>query len=252
MFPSRSSRIVFSLLPMLAGFGLLTLAAYLNSLDWQPILRPIWGWMLCGLGSLIIIISITDLWRWPPIIDDRVVLALVWILGLLFLVIGWSLESTLLLFWYLVIGFLTLAGFGLFVFGACVGTWQIVVITWRVSLNVWQVMVMFFERSEHYKGFDYSKHYRRFDENADDPFTDQQEHTDDAGDPQEEVPVSFNPHHVLRVPPDATQEAIRKAYREKIKLNHPDKVAHLSKDIQEMAERQTKDLNRAYDMLRQR
>ena len=126
------------------------------------------------------------------------------------------------------------------------------VITWRVSLNVWQVMVMFFERSEHYKGFDYSKHYRRFDENADDPFTDQQEHTDDAGDPQEEVPVSFNPHHVLGVPPDATQEAIRKAYREKIKLNHPDKVAHLSKEIQEMAERQTKDLNRACDMLRQR
>ena len=201
MFPSRSSRIVFSLLPMLAGFGLLTLAAYLNSLDWQPILRPIWGWMLCGLGSLIIIISITDLWRWPPIIDDRVVLALVWILGLLFLVIGWSLESTLLLFWYLVIGFLTLAGFGLFVFGACIGTWQIMVITWRVSLNVWQVMVMFFERSEHYKGFDYSKHYRRFDENADDPFTDQQEHTDDAGDPQEEVPVSFNPHHVLGLSP---------------------------------------------------
>ena len=46
-----------------------------------------------------------------------------------------------------------------------------------------------------------------------------------------------------------TQEEIKRAYRKQSKLYHPDKVSQLGRDLREMAENKTKDINRAYDML---
>ena len=60
---------------------------------------------------------------------------------------------------------------------------------------------------------------------------------------------SFNPWEVLEITSGSTQEEIKRAYRKQSKLYHPDKVSQLGRDLREMAENKTKDINRAYDML---
>ncbi len=45
---------------------------------------------------------------------------------------------------------------------------------------------------------------------------------------------------------------IHDAYKEQISLNHPDKVSHLSKDLQDFAKRRTQDIIRACDLLKHR
>jgi len=59
-----------------------------------------------------------------------------------------------------------------------------------------------------------------------------------------------DPFEVLGVDPDATDEEIRQAYKEQMKLNHPDKVAHLSPAIREVAAKQTVEIQLAYDAIR--
>jgi len=59
-----------------------------------------------------------------------------------------------------------------------------------------------------------------------------------------------DPFEVLGVSPDATDEEIRQAYREQMKLNHPDKVAHLSPAIREVAAKQTVEIQLAYEAIR--
>jgi DnaJ-domain-containing protein 1 len=58
-----------------------------------------------------------------------------------------------------------------------------------------------------------------------------------------------DPHVILGVSPGATQEQIKAAYKEQIKLNHPDKVAHLSPALQAFAAQQTLRLKAAYERL---
>ena len=74
---------------------------------------------------------------------------------------------------------------------------------------------------------------------------------DHRGDvPREKGPIPFDPWQVLEVARDSSQQAIRKAFREQSKLYHPDLVSHLGKHLREEAEFRTKNINRAYDMLR--
>ena len=126
---------------------------------------------------------------------------------------------------------------------------------WRAGIIVCRVTAGFFERSEHYKGFDYSKRYGasehyEYAQNSGDPFASQQEHTQDADNPKGEHPEPFDPWRVLGISPGSTQAEIQKAFRDQVKLHHPDKVSHLGKDLREVAERKTKDINRAYAALR--
>lgn len=58
-----------------------------------------------------------------------------------------------------------------------------------------------------------------------------------------------DPYVVLGVQPGATQEQIKAAFREQLKLNHPDKVAHLSPALQAFAAQQTLKLKAAYERL---
>ena len=58
------------------------------------------------------------------------------------------------------------------------------------------------------------------------------------------------PHAVLGVSLNATQEEIEKAYKQKIKEHHPDRVHGLGREIREVAERKTQQINEAYDILR--
>ena len=56
------------------------------------------------------------------------------------------------------------------------------------------------------------------------------------------------PHwtRVLELPPDASLEQIRDAYRRLISQYHPDKVASLGRELQELAEAKSKDIALAY------
>ncbi len=58
-----------------------------------------------------------------------------------------------------------------------------------------------------------------------------------------------DPHVVLGLEPEATKEEIRAAYQRLIKEYHPDKVATTAPEIRELAERRTRQINRAYEIL---
>ncbi len=58
---------------------------------------------------------------------------------------------------------------------------------------------------------------------------------------------------VLEVSADASIDEIKNAYRRRINSYHPDKVATLGKEIREVAERKSKEINAAYNAaMRQR
>lgn len=54
-------------------------------------------------------------------------------------------------------------------------------------------------------------------------------------------------HVVLQVSPDATPAKIQLAYRKLMRQYHPDRVATLGAELQELAERKTKQINAAYE-----
>jgi len=60
------------------------------------------------------------------------------------------------------------------------------------------------------------------------------------------------PHVVLGVAPDASPETVRAAYQRLIRQYHPDLVAEMGPEIRHVAEERTKELNRAYEALKQR
>ncbi|WP_319521878.1 DnaJ domain-containing protein [uncultured Desulfosarcina sp.] len=58
-----------------------------------------------------------------------------------------------------------------------------------------------------------------------------------------------NPYAVLEIEPGASKEEIKAAYRRLAAQYHPDKVQHLGRDIQELAETRFKEIQQAYDTL---
>lgn len=60
----------------------------------------------------------------------------------------------------------------------------------------------------------------------------------------------FDPYKVLQIPRDATQEEVHKAWVELAAQYHPDKAAHLGPDLQALAEKRFKEIQRAYDILK--
>ena len=59
------------------------------------------------------------------------------------------------------------------------------------------------------------------------------------------------PHEVLGVPPDASTAEIKTAYRKRVAQYHPDKVAHLGDEFQQLAEKRFKEIQLAFDALMQ-
>ena len=55
---------------------------------------------------------------------------------------------------------------------------------------------------------------------------------------------------IIGVTPDSSWDDISKAYKEKMSKSHPDKVSHLSKELQQKAGEITTQLNEAFELVR--
>jgi DnaJ-domain-containing protein 1 len=55
---------------------------------------------------------------------------------------------------------------------------------------------------------------------------------------------------LLGIGPEASLQKVKKAYKEKIAVSHPDKVSHLSTELQEKAKELTLRLNNALDIIK--
>ena len=55
---------------------------------------------------------------------------------------------------------------------------------------------------------------------------------------------------ILGIPEDADDAAVHEAYRRRAQQYHPDKVRHLATEFHELAETRMRDINEAYDVLR--
>lgn len=60
---------------------------------------------------------------------------------------------------------------------------------------------------------------------------------------------SLDPYRVLEIDQGASQEEIKAAYRRLAAQYHPDKVQHLGKELQALAEMRFKEIQQAYDEL---
>ena len=55
---------------------------------------------------------------------------------------------------------------------------------------------------------------------------------------------------ILGITPSASDDEVKKAYREMAKKNHPDKVAYLGEDVRKAAEKKFQEINDAYDRIK--
>lgn len=65
-----------------------------------------------------------------------------------------------------------------------------------------------------------------------------------------EVNASDNAYKILGVDPDATDEEVKKAYREMAKKNHPDLVSNLGEEVRQAAEKKFQEINQAYETIK--
>ena len=61
-----------------------------------------------------------------------------------------------------------------------------------------------------------------------------------------------DPYKILNVPPSATREEIRSAYKELAQMYHPDKVESLAPEYSQIADQKMKAINAAYEQLQRR
>lgn len=59
-------------------------------------------------------------------------------------------------------------------------------------------------------------------------------------------------YSILNINANSSIDEIKKAYKEEIRKYHPDKVEHLGNEFKEIAEKKTKDINKAYNYFRKK
>ena len=64
--------------------------------------------------------------------------------------------------------------------------------------------------------------------------------------------ASRDPYRVLGLSANATAEEIHRAYRQLAAKYHPDKVAHLGEEFRRLAEQRFKEIQSAYQVIKQR
>ena len=65
-----------------------------------------------------------------------------------------------------------------------------------------------------------------------------------------EESVSQNAYTILGVDPSASDEEVKKAYREMAKKNHPDLVSNLGEEVHQAAEKKFQEINEAYETIK--
>jgi len=70
------------------------------------------------------------------------------------------------------------------------------------------------------------------------------------GDHQQGASSPWDPYRILGVERGASQESIKKAFRQLAGKYHPDKVAYLGDEFRVLAEKRFKEIQRAYDELK--
>jgi hypothetical protein len=103
------------------------------------------------------------------------------------------------------------------------------------------VLMLLYRYLAKIKGLDNGRH-----PHSDDP---QQEPAGKSGNaaPSGEFPKT--PHEILGIGPTAGRDEIKSAYRHMAGQYHPDKVAHLGKEFQELAHQRFKEIQGAYEKL---
>lgn len=64
------------------------------------------------------------------------------------------------------------------------------------------------------------------------------------------APAADDPYTLLGVAPAASDEDLEQAYRRLMSEYHPDRVANAAKEIRDIADRRTREINQAYDTIR--
>lgn len=59
-----------------------------------------------------------------------------------------------------------------------------------------------------------------------------------------------NAYKILGIEPSATDEEVKKAYREMAKKNHPDLVSSLGEDVRQASEKKFQEINEAYETIK--
>jgi preprotein translocase subunit Sec63 len=68
----------------------------------------------------------------------------------------------------------------------------------------------------------------------------------------EEAKASSDPHQVLGINKNASNDEVRLAYRKKLSEYHPDKTHHLGAELQSLAKKKTEEIVHAYQLLNQK
>lgn len=66
---------------------------------------------------------------------------------------------------------------------------------------------------------------------------------------QDSTKINKSPYEILGINENATKEEIQKAYKDKVKQYHPDKVSHLGEELQKIANEKFLEIKEAYDFL---
>jgi hypothetical protein len=102
---------------------------------------------------------------------------------------------------------------------------------------LWRIFKYFSQRPSGFQNF-YHQNRQSFEHNQ--GFSEKETHTQNSPD---------DPYTILNVPKGASQEEIKKAYRELANKYHPDKVVHLGDEFRELAEKRFKEIEEAYRKL---
>lgn len=68
--------------------------------------------------------------------------------------------------------------------------------------------------------------------------------------PDENVSIE-NAYDILSVSKNSSNEELKIAYKKRVQEYHPDRVSKLGKEIQDLAEMKTKQINAAYSLIKQ-